>query len=60
MDALRSLGLDRQMTSSGPAEYAPACGRVARVQIGKAGKRLAEMLEELLKPKQNGANAFEG
>jgi hypothetical protein len=31
-----------------PAEYAPACGRVARVQIGKAGKRLAETLGELL------------
>ena len=28
-----------------PAEYAPRCGRVARVQIGKAGRRLAEQLK---------------
>ncbi len=27
-----------------PADYAPAAGRVARVQIGKAGKRLAEAI----------------
>ena len=25
-----------------PREYAPACRRVARVRIGRAGKRLAE------------------
>jgi hypothetical protein len=30
-----------------PAEYAPNCGRVARVQIGKAGIRLAEQLRKL-------------
>ena len=29
-------------------EYAQACGKVARVQIGKAGKRLAETLAGLL------------
>jgi hypothetical protein len=28
-----------------PADYAPAAGRVARVQIGKAGKRLAKAAE---------------
>jgi S1/P1 Nuclease len=32
-----------------PANYAPAAGRVARVQIGKAGKRLAEMVTMLIK-----------
>jgi len=31
-----------------PPEYAPACGRVARVQIGKAGARLRGTIEELL------------
>ncbi len=30
-----------------PAEYAPRCGRVARVQIGKAGLRLAEQVRRL-------------
>jgi hypothetical protein len=30
-----------------PAEYAASCGRVARVQIGKAGRRLAEQLIKL-------------
>ena len=30
-----------------PAEYAASCGRVARVQIGKAGRRLAEQLKRL-------------
>jgi hypothetical protein len=30
-----------------PAEYAASCGRVARVQIGKAGRRLAEQLKKL-------------
>ena len=30
-----------------PPEYAPACGRLARVQIGKAGTRLAEQLATL-------------
>jgi hypothetical protein len=30
-----------------PAEYAASCGRVARVQIGKAGLRLAEQLKKL-------------
>jgi hypothetical protein len=30
-----------------PAEYAPNCGRVARVQIGKAGLRLADQLKKL-------------
>jgi hypothetical protein len=32
-----------------PPEYAPGCGRVARVQIGKAGARLAEKLRELFR-----------
>jgi hypothetical protein len=32
-----------------PADYAPAAGRLARVQIGKAGARLAEKLGELVK-----------
>ena len=31
-----------------PAEYAPACGKVARVQVGKAGNRLADQLKKLL------------
>ena len=30
-----------------PAEYPASCGRVARVQIGKAGRRLAEQLKKL-------------
>jgi hypothetical protein len=30
-----------------PAEYAANCGQVARVQIGKAGLRLAEQLKKL-------------
>jgi hypothetical protein len=30
-----------------PAEYAANCGRVARVQVGKAGLRLAEQLKKL-------------
>lgn len=30
-----------------PAEYAPTCGRTARLQIGKAGLRLAEQLTKL-------------
>jgi hypothetical protein len=30
-----------------PFDYAPACGRVARVQIGKAGLRLADQLKKL-------------
>ena len=30
-----------------PAEYAPACGKVARVQVGKAGNRLADQLKKL-------------
>jgi hypothetical protein len=30
-----------------PAEYAPAAGRVSRVQIGKAGQRLADQLKKL-------------
>jgi hypothetical protein len=30
-----------------PAEYASNCGRVARVQVGKAGLRLAEQLKKL-------------
>jgi hypothetical protein len=30
-----------------PPEYAPACGRLARVQIGKAGTRLADTLKSL-------------
>jgi hypothetical protein len=30
-----------------PAEYATNCGRVARVQVGKAGLRLAEQLKKL-------------
>ena len=30
-----------------PADYAPACGRVARVQVGKAGLRLADQLKKL-------------
>jgi hypothetical protein len=30
-----------------PAEYAPSAGRVARVQVGKAGARLAEQLKKL-------------
>jgi hypothetical protein len=30
-----------------PAEYAASCGRVARVQVGKAGLRLAEQLKKL-------------
>jgi hypothetical protein len=32
-----------------PPEYAPAAGKLARVQIGKAGKRLAGTLSELCK-----------
>jgi S1/P1 Nuclease len=32
-----------------PPEYAPAAGRIARVQIGKAGKRLADTIGELCK-----------
>jgi hypothetical protein len=32
-----------------PAGYAPACGKVAREQIGKAGTRLAETISELTK-----------
>jgi hypothetical protein len=32
-----------------PPEYAPAAGKVARVQIGKAGKRLANAIGELCK-----------
>jgi hypothetical protein len=31
-----------------PPEYAPACGRVARVQVGKAGARLAEQIGKTL------------
>src|SRR5262249_37085408 len=31
----------------GPAEYAANCGRVARVQVGKAGLRLAGQLKNL-------------
>ena len=31
-----------------PAEYAPAAGKVARIQIGKAGNRLADQLKKLL------------
>jgi hypothetical protein len=30
-----------------PAEYAPAAGKVARVQVGKAGQRLADQLKTL-------------
>src|SRR5205823_11601706 len=30
-----------------PADYAPNCGRVARIQIGKAGLRLADQLKKL-------------
>lgn len=30
-----------------PAEYASTCGRVARVQVGKAGLRLSEQLKKL-------------
>jgi hypothetical protein len=29
------------------SEYAPACGKVARVQVGKAGIRLGEQLKKL-------------
>ena len=32
----------------GTGRHAPACGRVARVQIGKAGRRLADTLASLL------------
>jgi hypothetical protein len=32
-----------------PPGYAPAAGRVARIQVGKAGTRLAEKLTELIK-----------
>ena len=35
-----------------PAEYAPACGRVARIQVGKAGVRLAEQVRQFLAPDQ--------
>jgi len=31
-----------------PEDYAPNCGKVARVQIGKAGLRLADQLKTLL------------
>ncbi len=30
-----------------PEDYAPTCGRVARVQVGKAGLRLADQLKKL-------------
>jgi hypothetical protein len=30
-----------------PADYPSACGKVARVQIGKAGSRLADQLKKL-------------
>jgi hypothetical protein len=30
-----------------PAGYAPACGHVARIQIGKAGVRLTEQIKKL-------------
>jgi S1/P1 Nuclease len=33
-----------------PPEYAPACGRVARMQVGKAGMRLAGTLSDLFNP----------
>jgi hypothetical protein len=33
-----------------PADYAPACGRVAREQIGKAGSRLAGQVRQLVTP----------
>jgi hypothetical protein len=33
--------------SEAPAEYAASCGRVARLQVGKAGLRLAEQLKKL-------------
>ncbi|HEV8059561.1 MAG TPA: hypothetical protein VGP68_06795 [Gemmataceae bacterium] len=32
-----------------PPEYAPACGRTARIQGGKGGARLAETLSGILK-----------
>jgi hypothetical protein len=35
---------DGNGVNQAPAGYAPACGRVARVQIGKAGKRLADTI----------------
>jgi hypothetical protein len=31
-----------------PEDYAPTCGKVARVQVGKAGLRLADQLKKLL------------
>jgi hypothetical protein len=31
-----------------PAEYPAACGLVARVQMGKAGSRLADQIKKLL------------
>jgi hypothetical protein len=37
----------REDVPQAPAEYAPSCGRVARVQIGKAGMRLADQLGKL-------------
>jgi S1/P1 Nuclease len=44
-------GRDRRPTDAevhvAPADYGPASGRVARVQVGKAGMRLAEQLEKL-------------
>jgi hypothetical protein len=35
---------DGELVLQLPAGYAPATGQVARVQIGKAGKRLADSL----------------
>jgi hypothetical protein len=39
---------DGQGVIQAPPEYAPACGRTARVQIGKAGKLLADTIGPLL------------
>ena len=40
-------GADGDPAPEAPAEYGPASGKLARVQIGKAGTRLAEQLKKL-------------
>lgn len=40
----RDRSKQRDDVREAPADYGPVSGRVARVQVGKAGKRLAETL----------------
>lgn len=46
-DLLKQRVSDRDGAIQAPPDYAPAAGRIARVQIGKAGARLAKRMEEL-------------